>query len=228
MKFIKQSLALILSWCLALCTVPLGFRVAVLLVFGFSMIGCSAKRIVLVPAPDAKLAAEPNSAQASDEGVSVLMQANAWDGYPRTLERDLIPIKVTIRNTGGHDVAIRYEDFALVTANNHHYSDIPPDQIRGYSRELLEPYWAYSDAEQRAEVQLPTEAMVKRAMSQGVVVPGGETSGFLYFPRPTELLQTITFRAFLVDAETKQQFGSIVVPLLVRPLHGVHAHSSSL
>ena len=201
------------------------FRVVMLLMFAFSMVGCTAKRVVLFPAPDAKLAAEPNSAQASDQGVSVLLQANAWDEYPRGLEREFIPLKVTIRNGGGHDIAIRYEDFVLVTANNDYYRDMPPDQIKGYSRERLEPYWAYSDAEQRAEVRLPTDAMVKQAMSEGIVVPGGETSGFLYFPRPAQLPLKITFRVALVDADTKERFGSIAVPLVVRPLHEVHAQA---
>ena len=202
-------------------------RVPMLLMLAFSMIACTTKRVVLVPAPDAILAAEPNSAQESDQGVSVLLQANTWDGYPRTLERNLIPIKVTIRNNSGHDMAVRYEQFVLITANNERYNDIPPDQIKGYSRERLEPYWAYSDAEQRVEVQLPTEAMVKQAMSEGVLVAGGETSGFLYFPKPSEVSKTINFRAILVDADTKQKFGSIAVPLLIRPLHDLDAYSSS-
>lgn len=204
-------------------------RVAMLLMLAFSMIACTAKRVVLIPAPDAILAAEPNSAQESDQGVSVLLQANAWDGYPRTLEKDLIPIKVTIRNSSGHDMAIRYEDFVLIIANNQHYSDIPPDQIKGYSHERLEPYWAYSDAEQRVEVQLPTEAMLKQAMSEGVVVPGGETTGFLYFARPSQVHSSeITFKATFIDASTKQTFGSITVPLLIRSLRAERANVTPL
>ena len=192
-------------------------RAAMLLAFVFGMIGCTAKHVVLVPAPNATLAAQPNSAQGSSQGVSVLVQANAWNGYPPTLDRGLVPIKITIQNDSGRDLAIRYEDFVLIAANNRRYDDIHPDQIKGYDYEHLEPYWAYSDAEY-AEVRLPTEAMLKQAMSEGVVSTGGEVNGFLYFPRPSQMPQAITFSAALVDANTRQKFGEIVVPLIVKSL----------
>jgi hypothetical protein len=197
-------------------------RSAMLLTLVFSMIGCTAKRVVLVPAPNATLAAQPNSAEGSSQGVSVLLQTN---GYPRTLDGDLIAIKVRIQNKSKHDVAIRYEDFALMAANDRRYSDIPPDQIKGYIRQPLEPEWAYSDAEERVEVQLPTETMLEQAMSEGVVAPGGETSGFLYFPKPPKTPQEISFSAILVDAHTNHKFGDIVVPLLVKSLRSVDTYS---
>jgi hypothetical protein len=192
-------------------------RAAMLLTFVFSMIGCAAKRVVLVPAPNATLAAQPNSAQDSSQGVSLLVQANAWNEYPRTLDRELIPIKVTLQNDSGRDLAIRYEDFVLIGANNRRFGDIRPDQIKGYDYEHLEPYWAFSDA-YYAEVRLPTEAMLRQAISEGVVANGGEISGFLYFPRPSQIPQAISFSAALVDAHTKQKFGAIVVPLVVKSL----------
>ena len=65
------------------------------------MIGCTAKRVALVPAPSAILAAEPNSAGRSSQGLSVLLQANDWNEYPQGLDGDLVPIKVTIRNNRG-------------------------------------------------------------------------------------------------------------------------------
>jgi hypothetical protein len=194
-------------------------RAGALLVVVFSMIGCTAKRLVLVPAPNATLAARPNSAEGSSQGVSVLLQADAWDGYPRTLDRNLIPIKVTIQNSSDHDVAIRYEDFVLIASGDRRYSGIPPDQIKGFSREALQPYWAYSEAEKLVAVQqLPTESMLQQAMSEGVVVRGTETSGFLYFPRPSKLPNEITFNVILVDANTKQRFADIVVPLVLKVL----------
>jgi len=215
-------------WALPVAIGAKRLRAALLLTCLFSMIGCTAKRVVLAPAPNATLAAQPNSAEGSSQGVSVLLQADAWEGYPRTLDKDLIPIKVTIQNNSGHDIAIRYDDFVLIAANDRRYSDIPPDQIKGHSRQPLEPYWAYSEAEQRVEVQLPTDAMLKQAISEGVVPPGGETSGFLYFPRPSEIPQNITFSATLVDAHTEQKFGGIVVPLLVKSLHPVGTYSPPL
>jgi len=176
--------------------------------------GCTAKRAVVVPAPNATLASVPNSAQGSDNGVTVVLQANAWDDFPQTLDRDLIPLRVTIRNQSGHPLAVRYDNFVLIATDNRRYSDIPPYQIKGNTYERLSPYWAYSDA-YYIDVHLPTEAMLQQSISQGVVADSAETSGFLYFQMPAEKQPTITFSAVLVDARTGQRFGSIDVPLRI-------------
>jgi len=176
--------------------------------------GCTAKHAVVVPAPNATLASAPNSAQGSDEGVTVVLQANAWDDFPQTLDRDLIPLRVTIRNQSGHPLAVRYDNFVLIATDNHRYTDIPPYQIKGNTYERLSPYWAYSDA-YYIDVHLPTEAMLQQSISQGVVADSAETSGFLYFHMPTERQPAITFSTILVDALTGQRFGSIDVPLRI-------------
>ena len=188
--------------------------VAMVLACVFSIAGCAAKRAVVVPAPDATLASLPNSAQGTDKGVIIVLQANAWHDFPQTLDRELIPLRVTIQNHSGRPLAVRYDDFVLVGMDNHRYSGIPPDQIKGNNYERLSPYWAYSDA-YYVDVRLPTEAMLQQSISQGVVADSAETSGFLYFHMPTERQPTITFSAVLVDARTGQRFGSIDVPLRI-------------
>jgi len=188
---------------------------AIVLASVFSIAGCAAERAVLVPAPNATLASEPGSAQGSDKGVTVIVQANAWNDFPRGLERDLVPLRVTISNHTGRPLALRYDNFVLIAADNRRYSDIPPDQIKGNDFERLGPYWAYSDAYYPVDVRLPTEAMLQQAISQGVVADSAETSGFLYFPTPTEKSPAITFSAALVDARTGETFGVIDVPLRV-------------
>src|SRR5579864_4708747 len=119
---------------------------AMLLALIFGTVGCAAKRVVLVPVTNANLAPQPDSAQGSSQGVSVQLRANAWDDDPKTLDKDLVPMEITIQNDSGRPLAIRYEDFALIAADNRRYSDIPPYQIVGDSYEHLQPYWAYSDA----------------------------------------------------------------------------------
>ena len=188
---------------------------AIVLTSIFSIAGCAAERAVVVPAPNATLASEPGSAQGSDKGVTVIVQANAWNDFPRGLERDLVPLRVTISNHTGRPLALRYDNFVLIAADNRRYSDIPPDQIKGNDFERLAPYWAYSDAYYPIDVRLPTEAMLQQAISQGVVDDRAETSGFLYFPTPTEKSPAITFSAALVDARTGETFGVIDVPLRV-------------
>ena len=188
---------------------------ALLLALIFSTVACAAKHVVLVPATNAILAPQPNSAQGASQGVSVQLRANAWDDDPRTLDKDLAPVEITIQNDSGRPLAIRYEDFALIAADDRRYSDIPPYQIGGDSYEHLQPYWAYSDAHYSA-VRLPTKAMLQDAMSEGVVADHGRVTGFLYFTKPTGQSQQLAFHATLVDMRTGTKFGEIVVPLAMK------------
>ena len=186
-----------------------------LLALIFSTAGCAAKHVVVVPAANARLAPQPNSVQGSSQGVLVQLRANAWDDDPKTLDQDLVPMEVTIHNDSGRPLAIRYEDFALIGADNRRYSDIPPYQIAGDSYQHLQPYWAYSDAYYSAE-RLPTRAMLQDAISEGVVPSHGSSTGFLYFAKPTGPSQQLAFQATLVDMRTGQKFGEIVVPLAMK------------
>src|ERR1700745_2108781 len=188
---------------------------ALLLALIFSTGGGAAKHVVLVPATDAMLAPQPNSAQGASQGVSVQLRMNAWDDDPKTLDKDLVPMEITIQNDSGRPVAIRYEDFALIAADNRRYSDIPPYRIAGDSYEHLQPYWAYSDAYYSA-LRLPTMAMLRDAMSEGVVADHGRIAGFLYFTKPTGQSQQLAFHATLVDMRPGTSFGEIVVPLAMK------------
>jgi hypothetical protein len=195
--------------------VATGIGCALLLVLIFSTGGCAAKHMVLLPATNAILAPQPNSAQGSSQGVSVQLRANAWDDDPKTLDKDLVPMEITIQNDSGRPLAIRYEDFSLVAADDHRYSDIAPYRIAGDSYEHLQPYWAYSDAYYSA-VRLPTTAMLHDAMSEGVVADHGGITGFLYFTKPSGQSQQLAFHATLVDIRTGKRFGEIVIPLAMK------------
>jgi hypothetical protein len=188
---------------------------AMLFTLIFSTCGCAAKHAVLVPATNAILAPQPNSAQGSSQGVSIQLRANGWDDDPKTLDMELVPMEITIQNDSGRPLAIRYEDFALIAADNRRYGDIPPYRIAGVSYEHLEPCWAYSDAYYSA-VRLPTMAMLQDAMSEGVVADRGRITGFLYFTKPTGQSQQLAFHATLVDMSTGRTFGEIVVPLAMQ------------
>jgi hypothetical protein len=190
---------------------------AFLLVASLGIVGCATKREVVVPAPSALLAPQPNSAEGSDRGVEIVVQTNAWDGYPRDLDANVIPLRVTIENHGGHPLAIRYANFSLIAAEDRRYPDIPPYEITGHNYEHLQPGWAYSDAEYFS-VPLPTKEMLEKAISEGTVSRNGTTGGFLYFHKPAPPSQTLSFRAILVDAETGQTLGTIVVPLSLKSI----------
>jgi hypothetical protein len=64
-------------------------------------------------------------------------------------------------------------------------------------------------------VELPTQDMVQKAIPEGVVSPGGQVDGFLYFQEAPEEAQQVAFQARLVDAQSGQRFGSVRIPFLV-------------
>ncbi len=205
------------NWLPLLREIRAGVYSAVLLAAVLGVVGCSSKGEVVVPAPNAFLAPHPESAEGTDRGVEIVVETNAWDGDPPDLGAGAIALKVTIRNESSHPLAIRYSNFALVAANDQRYSDIPPYSITGRSYEHLQPRWAYSDANYFA-VPLPTKQMLEKAVAEGTVSERGTVTGFLYFKKPAPRSPAISFRAVLVDAQTGETFGRIVVPLQVKPI----------
>lgn len=65
------------------------------------------------------------------------------------------------------------------------------------------------------EVDLPTQEMLTRALPEGVLEPGGRITGFVYF-EPLEKLpegaDRVLFRFELVDADTRDRFGTAAIP----------------
>ncbi len=62
---------------------------------------------------------------------------------------------------------------------------------------------------------LPDQDVLRNALPEGVLDPGGNVSGFLYFadqPKGTAL----TFLAALVDADSGQTFGTVAIPFTVK------------
>jgi len=58
--------------------------------------------------------------------------------------------------------------------------------------------------------------MLKQALPEGTLAPGGSISGFLYFQGITERERQVTLQARLVDAETGEKFGELGIPFEVR------------
>lgn len=64
-------------------------------------------------------------------------------------------------------------------------------------------------------ISLPTEDMVREALPEGVLDPGGRISGFLYFQPVNPELAQVVFTADLANAETGETFGSVRIPFVV-------------
>lgn len=99
---------------------------------------------------------------------------------------------------------------------------VAPHLARGYP--TLRPYARpftydpiYFDRFHTATVHipLPTEEMVRQALPEGVIDPGGEVEGFIYFePVPADL-DRVSFQVDLVDGDTGDQFAEAEIPFTV-------------
>jgi len=59
---------------------------------------------------------------------------------------------------------------------------------------------------------LPTPDMLRRALPEGVLAPGGTITGFVYFQRVEDGTARVEMRQFLIDAGTGVQFGVVTIP----------------
>ena len=96
--------------------------------------GCSTT--TLSPGPGvATRAGTSDVAITQVDGVSVSVQANAWDGAVR-VSATVQPIRVTIDNNGDLPIRIRYGDFALIGPSGRRYAALPPFRVEG---QILNP-----------------------------------------------------------------------------------------
>lgn len=65
------------------------------------------------------------------------------------------------------------------------------------------------------ERELPTEDMLRRGLPEGVVEPGGEVTGFLFFENVDPDQPRVEFRGQIVDARTGNRFGTVTIPFTV-------------
>ena len=77
------------------------------------------------------------------------------------------------------------------------------------------PY--YGDCVNYWEPALPTPDMLRKALPEGVLEPGSQRAGYLYFPRvSTGLGSPARFEFEVMDADSGAKLGSIVVPFVVK------------
>jgi hypothetical protein len=100
-------------------------RASIALSFGLAA-ACASGRPQLTPSPRATAsAAAPGAVRSEDGGVELIAQVDAWPGDPR-LARDVIPMRVVIRNGSPEQLRLRYDDIMLVAADGSHYAALPP------------------------------------------------------------------------------------------------------
>lgn len=197
----------------------------------------------LVPAADAPtVAGHPRVAEETVSGVHLQVDSAAWTGG--RVSDVLSPVKVTLRNDSEHPLRIAYGAFTLGRPNGFRLQALPPFQVAAQSAAAVAPAYAwtgfsiapwharwyggrfpvwsglafdapYGPAYGGWPAALPDQDVLRHALPEGVLDPGGKLEGFLYFPdqpRGTAL----ELLAALTDAATGQVFGTIAIPFTVK------------
>jgi hypothetical protein len=182
----------------------------------------------LVPASGANVVQGPGeSAIAADAGVRLTVQAQAWDADPANLHEVMTPLRVELFNGSDQPIQVRSQEFQLVTSSGERMPAIPPYDIDKTVAQRVEvphaypydPYYHYGYYDDyfwdTVVIDLPTDQMVAFALPEGVIEPGGNASGFLYFDDIDEDETRARLEMHLVNAGTGAQFGQIQIPFTV-------------
>jgi hypothetical protein len=95
------------------------------------------------------------------------------------------------------------------------YHDIYPS-LAAWPRPLARQDGASDELDHRWAQGLPTRAMRRMGLPEGVLADGGEISGFIYFEDATKRENRLTFRADIEDEGEGGQLAEIAIPFLVR------------
>jgi hypothetical protein len=198
----------------------------------------------LAPAPNAQtVPGNPRVAEETVDGVRVVVDSTAWRSG--TVHDVLVPVKVTIDDNGKHRLRIAYSEFTLGGASGFRLAALPPYQVAANNASVVQPGffgrryfltpWAsrfydwpgvwqgpfpldvayYNQYYAAWPASLPDRDVLRQALPEGVLEPGGEASGFLYFadqPKGTQL----TFLMSLIDADLGQSIGTVAIPFVVK------------
>jgi hypothetical protein len=116
------------------------------------------------------------------------------------------------RTTAIHVPTFRYHGFYVAPAYRWYYPG-----LRAWYRPLPYDPMFYDTYYARWRVPLPTEDMLRGALPEGVLEPGGSVSGFLHFPDvPRDAHGVFTFRASVAEDGDGQTVASLDVPLVPR------------
>jgi hypothetical protein len=134
-------------------------------------------------------------------GLHMTVETGAWHGRPANLTASVLPLRISIRNGGTLPVRIARDAFLLVGAGGQQYRPFQPTEALRYAAGLPARFpvspavSVYGSTVDRPDVelglQLPmggsaeeTRDVIPAALTESVLAPGRERSGFLYFPRP--------------------------------------------
>ncbi|NUP12056.1 MAG: hypothetical protein HOW73_38920 [Polyangiaceae bacterium] len=106
-----------------------------------------------------------------------------------------------------------YRGFEVWGPYGDFYPSVPSDQryeIDPSYYDIHYPYW------ERVSVPMPTKEMLDWALPEGVLQPGGNLTGFLYFEHVPEKVEKVELAVAVVDAKTGERKGTVAIPFDVR------------
>lgn len=136
------------------------------------------------------------------------VQADAWDGRPRSLPNYVLPFLIVLKNTGTGSVNITLADFLLLDDAIRQYLPIAPSEVvallggRGSGVGVSPSVGVSGSSAGGTSVGLglgillggtdtDTRDVIPQALPEGAILPGAEVRGFVYFPRPVSRYKTL-------------------------------------
>ncbi len=183
--------------------------------------GCASRR--LVPLPDGGLInPELRSAMKTDNGVTVSVQASAWNGTPSDLDSYVTSIYVVIENNTNTTLTFGYPDFVLFDENRTQYNALTPETVANILQVLyrstyiypsfffsgsvfigsrfsyFSPYFFYPFYpfypwwDYPVYYQVPLDDVFGKALMPGRVNPNARVLGFIYFTTIPSDIKNVT------------------------------------
>lgn len=189
-------------------------RLSLLLAAGLGLVACAQPALV----PDGPGVAGPILQEVP--GLQVAVEAGAWNARPSSLPDTVLPLLVTLSNTGDHPVVVARQDFALLDQANRQYSSIPPADVAamygggGGSGVAVSPSVGFGSSSGGwgnrsfaggglgftfGSWGSDIRDIVPLALPDGPIQPGAAVRGFLYFPRPAPDTQGVRLVAVFPD-----------------------------
>lgn len=125
----------------------------------------------------------------------------------------IVPLDHQTPVDGAGTIEPIYSAFNFFVAPRYH--DVYPT-LPAWPHPLARDDVSSNEPNQRWGQGLPTRAMRRMGLPEGVLADGGEISGFLYFEDATKRESRLTFRADINDEQQGDQLAEIKIPFRVQ------------
>jgi hypothetical protein len=133
--------------------------------------------------------------------LRISVEAEAWQGRPRSLPDSVLPFLIILRNTGTAPVTITRADFLVLDDANRQYLALAPSEVitllggRAAGVGVSPSVGVSGSTAGSTSVGvglgivlggsgIETRDIIGQALAEGPLLPGAEAKGFVYFPRP--------------------------------------------